>query len=83
MITIDRAINGWIVTYKDEEQTHTYVFDDGETEENEANSFSSLLWRVKSLIGPSDSRYSAHRVFIEVRPGDKNENHPDNQEEAE
>lgn len=83
MITIDRAINGWILTYKDEEVTDTYVFDDGETEEDEANSFASLLWRVKSLIGPSDSRYSAHRVFIEVRPGDKHSSHPDNQEEAE
>lgn len=83
MITIDRAINGWILTYKDEEATDTYVFDEGENEEDEANSFANLLWRVKSLIGPSDSRYSAHRVFIEVRPGDKHSSHPDNQEEAE
>ncbi len=83
MITIDRAFNGWIVTYKDEEETQTYVFDEGESEEDEANSFASLLWRVKSLIGPSDSRYSEHRVTISVQPGDKNSKHPDNQEEAE
>lgn len=83
MITIDRALNGWIVTYKDEEETQTYVFDEGETEEDEANSFAVLLWRVKSLIGPNDSRYSEHRVTISVEPGDKNSKHPDNQEETE
>ena len=42
-----------------------------------------LLWKIKELCGPQESRYSAHRVVISIKPGDKHASHPDNQEEAE
>ena len=79
MIKIERAMNGWILKQEDEDE-HLYVFDEGETEGEAAEGFSRLLWRIKEMCGPSESRYSAHRVMIHIEPGDKHSSHPDNQE---
>jgi len=84
MIKIQRATNGWILRNKcEDEPEDVYVFDMGETEEQAALGFVSLCYIVKSLIGPQESRYSAHRVMIHIEPGDKHSSHPDNQEDAE
>ena len=81
MIKIERASNGWIIRYQLEgEAEEIYVFDDGSSEKDEAESFADVLWKIKSLCGPQESRYSAHRVMIHLEPGDKHSSHPDNQE---
>jgi len=84
MIKIERASNGWIVRNKEEDVFDLHVFatrDDSERDTAEA--FADVLWKIKELCGPQESRYSAHRVVISIKPGDKHASHPDNQEEAE
>jgi hypothetical protein len=85
MIQLERADNGWILTdHSDTENVRKHVFQEADgfdVEKNEAEAFASLLWAVKSIMGPSDSRYSEHRVYIKVQPGDKHSSHPDNQED--
>lgn len=85
MIQIERADNGWVLTdHSDTENVRKQVFQEADgfdVEKSEAEAFASLLWAVKSIMGPSDSRYSAHRVYIDIRPGDKHSSHPDNQED--
>ena len=84
MIKIERALNGWIIRYQPEgEAEEIHVFDDGSSERDEAESFADVLWKIKSLCGPQDSRYSAHRVMINIEAGDKHSSHPDNQEDVE
>jgi hypothetical protein len=84
MIQIERADNGWIlIDHSDTENIRKHVFqetDDFNHEKSEAEAFARLLWAVKSIMGPMDSRYSEHRVYIEIKPGDKHSSHPDNQE---
>lgn len=81
MIKIEQASNGWIVRHQPEgESEEVYVCDSGNNERDEAESFADVLWRIKSLCGPQESRYSAHRVMIHIEPGDKHSSHPDNQE---
>jgi hypothetical protein len=81
MITIQRAYNGWFIIDKDDEEERIWVFHEGDDEKTTAEAFADVLWRVKALIGPSDSRYSAHRVTIGIEPGDKHSSHPDNQDD--
>jgi hypothetical protein len=74
MITVRTAINGWVLELQsDVESIETYVFSyqDDPSDEDEVKTFASLLRRIDSLIGPSTSRYSEHRVYVDVRPGDK------------
>ena len=74
MIKIKNAINGWILEYRiDDDQTDTYVFsyEDSPAGEGEVKTFAGLLRQIDSLIGPSTSRYSEHRVYVDVRAGDK------------
>lgn len=74
VVKITNAINGWMLEFHlDEEQVVRYVFsyEDGPDGENEVNSFAGLLRQIDTLIGPSTSRYSEHRIYVDVRPGDK------------
>lgn len=81
MIKIQPATNGWIVSHKvEDEPEQIYVFNEGETDKETAESFASMLYHIKMLCGPNESRYSAHRIHIDIRPGDK---HRDSQEEKE
>jgi hypothetical protein len=83
MIKIERAANGWIIKHQcdDDEPREFYVYDTGDDSERDtAESFADVLWKIKELIGPQESRYSAHRVVIRIEPGDKHSSHPDNQE---
>lgn len=73
-IKIRTALNGWFLEIKlDQEQTDRYAFsyDDCPEGEQEVKAFSALLSTLNNLIGPSTSRYSKYRVYVEVRPGDK------------
>lgn len=82
MIKIERALNGWIIRYQPEgEAEDMFVFDTGDDSERDtAEAFSDVLWKIKSICGPQESRYSAHRVMIHIEPGDKHSSHPDNQD---
>ncbi len=83
-IVIERAVNGWYLIHTEEgEPDQVYVFDEGDSEETAAHAFSSLLYLVKNTCGLSESRYSPHRIYITVSPGDKHHSHPDNQENIE
>lgn len=74
MIVIEMARNGWIVRDKrDEELEHTYVFSDGDTDQESVEGFRNLLWQLNELCGPTTSRYSAHRINIRIEPGDNHE----------
>jgi len=74
MITIKSALNGWLIEYHvDKDQTDRYVFshDDASGEEQEVKAFAGLLRTLNNLVGPSTSRYSEHRIYVDVQPGDK------------
>jgi hypothetical protein len=74
MITVKTAINGWVLELQSNgESIETYVFSyqDDLSDEDEVKTFASLLRRIDSLIGPSTGRYSEHRIYVDVRPGDK------------
>jgi hypothetical protein len=85
VIKIEQASNGWIVKHQfDGEPEEVFVFENGnDSELDNAEAFADVLWKIKSLCGPQESRYSAHRVMIHLEPGDKHSSHPDNQEDAE
>jgi len=81
MIKIEQAYNGWIIKYDvEDEGEHIYVFDEGDDDESTAKAFMAMLYKIKDVCGPHESRYSAHRVMINIEPGDKHNSHPDNQE---
>ena len=80
-IQIQTAANGWFIEVDDpdagDKEKAYYVFsyhdmlgDDGKAE---ADAFAALLWEIKTLIGPQESRYSKHRVMIQIEPGDKSD----------
>ncbi|NBP28686.1 MAG: hypothetical protein EBV23_03780 [Flavobacteriia bacterium] len=73
-VRIRPVLNGWILEIKvDKDQTDRYVFshDDASGEEQEVKAFAGLLRTLNNLVGPSTSRYSEHRIYVDVQPGDK------------
>lgn len=86
MIQIERADNGWLlIDHSDPENVRKHVFqetDEFNSEKSEAEAFASLLWAIKSIMGPMDSRYSAHRVYITIKPGDKHEDYKEDDDEV-
>jgi hypothetical protein len=70
-VQISSAENGWVVENlsKDESENGLSVFS-FETCEEEAQAFADVLWKVKELLGPQESRYSPQRV---IEQGDKYE----------
>jgi hypothetical protein len=72
MIKINSALNGWILeTDSHGETPETYVFSHNDCEEQEIKAFAQLLNTIRDLIAPSTSRYSEHRIYVDIRPGDK------------
>lgn len=71
------ALNGWIIEYQEDEsepvKRQVFSYADSFDDEEEVKAFAQLLWSLNDLIGPSTSRYSKARVYIEVKPGDKHE----------
>lgn len=65
---LETAQNGWMLRVG--EQTYVYEFSD-EEEAAEREAFARLLRQLAESVGPSTSRYSAERIYVEVRPGDK------------
>lgn len=71
MITIKRADNGWIL---EGEEVGTQVFEyDEDVDGWKVKAAALLLKTLERELGLDDSRYSKHRIYIEVRPGDKYE----------
>lgn len=81
-ITIESAVNGWYLIHSEEgEPDQVYVFHGEGGEQSEVEAFRDLLATIDTLYGPSTSRYSEHRIYIRIEPGDKHSSHPDNQED--
>lgn len=71
MITIKRAENGWIL---EGEEVGVQVFEyDEDVDGWKVKAAALLLKTLERELGLEDSRYSKHRIYIEVRPGDKYE----------
>jgi hypothetical protein len=82
MIKIQYATNGWLLTVSEEgEMDKLYVFSHGDSEQSEVEAFRDLLVAVHDAYGPSTSRYSAHRIYIRVQPGDKHEDFKETDDE--
>lgn len=86
MLKLEVVQNGWLLTDEsDPEMVQKYVFQEKENgylyEKGSAEAFAELLWRIKDLVGPTDSRYSAHRVYITIKAGDKHEDYKDEEDD--
>lgn len=84
-LTIETAANGWLIRKEPDEideRSEVYVFSYNDSPEgvDEVKSFSHFLWQLNDLIGPSTSRYSAARIYVQVKPGDKHEDYKDDDE---
>lgn len=81
-VTIETAVNGWLIrTESDfaEGRSGLYVFSHSDSKDDtaEVNTFASVLWCLNDLIGPTTSRHSKARVYVEVKPGDKHDDYTD------
>lgn len=81
-ITIEMAANGWLITTdtgfaEDRPDLYVYSHVDDFDDTDEVKAFAQVLWRVNDLIGPTTSRYSKARIYVEVKPGDKHEDYKD------
>lgn len=71
-LIIKMVSNGWILEdHSDPEMVRVEVFEGGEREEEEVKAMQRLLWTIDSLVGPTTSRYSEHRIYVRIEPGDK------------
>jgi hypothetical protein len=81
-VTIKYCENGWLLTHVEEgEPDRLFVFSHNGSDQSEVEAFRDLLVTVDDIYGPTTSRYSEHRIYIKIQPGDKHSSHPDNQEE--
>lgn len=75
-IKIETARNGWMIRREPDEideasEVFVYGYSDDSDDVDEVKSFANFLWRITELLGPTTSRYSEARIYVEVRPGDK------------
>lgn len=79
MIKIETVENGWLITDESDPDGPKRLVVECENPwtanpaKETMDAFCSLLSRVNDLIGPTTSRYSAHRLKISLEPGDKYE----------
>ena len=75
---IKYAKNGLIVSCDSEE--HPMVFQELSDELEDVEAWACFLRELTNMYGPDAcrSRYSAKRVYVEVRPGDKYEGSVEN-----
>ncbi len=67
--TMKSALNGYILSSDDGEILYQTTDDD----KDEIERFCEFLYAVKEHYGPSTSRYSPKRIYINIEPGDKYE----------
>jgi hypothetical protein len=75
---IKYAKNGYVLNISDPgdpELNEIMVFEESDTSEVQA--FASCLHAILDSIGPSTSRYSKERIYIDIRPGDKHDDYKD------
>jgi len=77
VITIKVADNGFIlshtVTFDNDPPDHTdYVYQNNE-EDDGLSAMADMLRTINDLLGPSTSRYSKERIYVNIEPGDKYE----------
>lgn len=87
-LTIELVANGWMLTDEsDPEMPKKHVFEDTgsgslvNADRESLEAFRRLLWSINDLLGPSTSRYSKDRIYIELKPGDKHEDYKDEDED--
>jgi hypothetical protein len=76
ILIIETASNGWLIRKEadatdDRSELHVFSHSDGADAEEEVNAFAGVLWCLNDLIGPTTSRHSKARVYVQVKPGDK------------
>jgi hypothetical protein len=81
-LIIETASNGWLIRkepdeFDDRSELHVFSHCDSFNDIEEVNAFATMLHTLSDLIGPTTSRYSPARVYIEVKPGDKHEDFED------
>lgn len=81
-LTIETASNGWLIRKEPDElddrsELHVFSHSDSFDDTAEVHAFARVLWCLNDLIGPSTSRYSKARVYVEVKPGDKHDDYKD------
>jgi hypothetical protein len=79
-VIIETALNGWLIRKEadatdDRSELHVFSHSDSADTEEEVKAFAGVLWCLNDLIGPSTSRHSKARVYVEVKPGDKHEDY--------
>lgn len=84
-LTIETAANGWLIRKEPDEiddRCELYVFSHCDSFEDieEVNAFATMLHTLNDLIGPTTSRYSPARIYVEVKPGDKHEDFEEDDE---
>lgn len=71
-LVIKMASNGWILEdHSDPEMVRVQVFEGGDREEDDVKAMQQLLYTISDLVGPTTSRYSEHRIYVRIEPGDK------------
>lgn len=55
------------------------LYQEENDERDELERFAAFLWTILDYYGPSTSRYSAKRIYIDIRPGDKYEDYKGNE----
>lgn len=68
-LCIDQVDNGYVLTPDPSSEKDPQVFEIDE--ENEAESFTKVLWAITEYFGQSGSRYDKKRIFITTKKGDK------------
>lgn len=71
-LVIKMVMNGWILEdHSDPELVRIQVFEGGDSEEDEVKAMQQLIYTINDLVGPTTSRYSKHRIYVRIEPGDK------------
>ena len=68
-LCIDKVENGYVFTPDPTLDQDPQVFEIDE--ENEAESFTKVLWAITEYFGEMGSRYDEKRISITIRKGDK------------
>lgn len=75
-VSIETAINGWLIRKEPDDiddriELSVHEHPERCDEVGEVKAFAGVLMRLTELLCPTTSRYSAARIYVEVRPGDK------------
>lgn len=65
------VVAAWLT--EDENEKEEIVFQEEFSEEDSVEAFATFLRCLNEHYGPSTSRYSPKRIYVLVKPGDKND----------